>query len=138
MKKKSKKRKKNNKKTGKRCGEPDDEIDEGALLEEEERQYIEIDAEDAIVRAIDGVLVDSDDEEVRMLFYHYTVYSELVPDDIPRFKAIAEFRTSKTVFNAIMKILNKSAKRNTRTKDIKKKQKTTDHCVSTGNVSMFG
>jgi hypothetical protein len=138
MKKQAKKRKKNKKKTGKRCGEPDDEIDEGALLEDQESQYIEIDAGDAIVRAIDGVLVDSDEEEVRMLFYHYTVYSELVPDDIPRFKAIAEFRTSKTVFNTIVRILNKNAKRNTRAKDIGKKQKAANHCVSTGSVSMFG
>ena len=137
MKKQAKKRKKNKKKTGKRCGEPDDEIDEESPLDEQERQYVEIDAEDAIVRAIDGVLVNSDEEEVRMLFYHYTVESELVPDDILRFKAIAEFRTSKTVFNTIVRILNKSAKRTTRAKDIRKKQKTADRCVSTGSVSMF-
>ena len=137
MKKQAKKRKKTQKKKEKRCGEPDDEIDEGSPFEEQESQYIEIDAEDAIVRAIDGVLVDSDDEEVRMLFYHYTVKSELVPDDILRFKAIAEFRTSKTVFNTIMRVLNSRAKLNTRAKDVRKKQKTEDHCVSTGSVSMF-
>lgn len=137
MKKRSKKRKKTRKKKGKRCDAPDDEIDHSALFKEEERQYIEIDAEDAIVRAIDGVLVDSDDEEVRMLFYHYTVESELGPDDILRFKAIAEFRTSKTVFNAIVRVLSSRAKPNPRTKDLRKKQKTTDRCVSTGGVSMF-
>ena len=90
-----------------------------------------MDTEDAIVQAIDGVLVDGDDEEVHMIFYHHKIGGLDVEDDTIRCKAVAEFRVSRKAFSAIVNNFSRSPK------GLIKKQKAMDRSPSRGSVSMF-
>jgi hypothetical protein len=131
MKERPKKRNKIQGRKIKYCCETDDDVDDRPPLDEEEVPDIglEMDTEDAIVQAVDGVLVDGDDEEVRMLFYHHKIGGLDVEDDTIRCKAVAEFRTSRKVFNMIVENFNRGGK------VLKKQKKTIDR--SSSRVAMF-
>lgn len=131
MNEKSRKRNKNQAKEIKCCCEIDDEEDNRPPLDEGDVPDIglEMDTEDAIVQAIDGVLVDGDDEEVRMLFYHHKIGGLDLEDDTIRCKAVAEFRMSRKAFNMIVENFNR------RGKVLKKQKKTIDR--SSSRVAMF-
>ena len=66
--------------------EPDDDID---------FEIGEIDMFSATVDAIDGVLVNGDDEVVKLLFYQFMPSEN---DDSDRIRCLTEFRISKSKF----------------------------------------
>jgi hypothetical protein len=133
MKERPKKRNKTQERGLKCCCETDDDVDDRPPLDEEDVPDVdlEMDTEDAIVQAVDGVLVDGDDEEVRMLFYHHKIGGLDLEDDTIRCKAVAEFRVSRKAFSAIANNFSRGAK------GLKKKQKAMDRSSGRGSVSMF-
>ena len=64
---------------------------------------LELELDDAPVQIIDGVLIKGDEEEVKMLFYHYKPDGIDLDEEKIRCKGIAEFRTSRSTFNEIAK-----------------------------------
>jgi len=72
---------------------------------------LELDIDDAIVQAIDGVLIKSEGEEVKLLFYYYKPDGIDVEEETIRCKGIAEFRTTRSTFKAITKDFNGKLKR---------------------------
>ncbi len=92
------------------CGS--DETHERIDFEEEmdvESVGVEIDTDDTIVSAVDGVLTMVDEEEVRMLFFYA---KPLCNHDMKpiRYKGVAEFRLTPTAFRNILNQLNEVAK----------------------------
>lgn len=92
------------------CGS--DETHERIDFEEEmdvESVGVEIDTDDTIVSAVDGVLTMVDEEEVRMLFFYA---KPLCNHDMKpiRYKGVAEFRLTPTAFRNILNQLNEAAK----------------------------
>jgi hypothetical protein len=72
---------------------------------------IELDMEEIVVLPIDGVVIEGDEEEVKLLFYYYKPDRNNGEDDVIRCKCIAEFRASRSHFISIMKSLrNKEQK----------------------------
>ena len=67
---------------------------------------IELEAEDAIVQVVDGVLIGGDDEEVKMMFYYIKPGGNALEDDRIQCRGVAEFRTSKAKFLEIAKYIN--------------------------------
>jgi len=67
---------------------------------------LDLDIDDAIVQIIDGVLIEGDNEEIKLLFYHYKPDRFNEDDETIRCKGIAEFRTSRSTFNEIVKDFN--------------------------------
>jgi len=67
---------------------------------------LELEIDDAIVQAIDGVLIKADEEEIKLLFYYYKPDGIDIEDEIIYCKGIAEFRISKKNFYTIVKNLN--------------------------------
>jgi len=64
---------------------PEREIDEVEIT---------LDFEDAIVQPVDGVIIQGDDEEIKLLFFYLKSESNHDEDDIARCKCVAEFRMS--------------------------------------------
>ncbi|RKX48291.1 MAG: hypothetical protein DRP25_07620 [Thermotoga sp.] len=92
------------------CGS--DETHERIDLEEEmdvESVGVEIDTDDTIVSAVDGVLTMVDEEEVRMLFFYARPLCNHDRKPI-RYKGVAEFRLTPTAFKNILNQLNEAAK----------------------------
>ena len=69
---------------------------------------LDVDLEKVIVQAIDGVVIGGDDEEVKMLFYHYKPDAVDIDDETIRCQGIAEFRISRSGFFSIAKNINLS------------------------------
>ena len=67
---------------------------------------ITIDLEDAIVQPVDGVIVQGDDEEIKLQFFYVKPDSNHDEDGIPRCKCVAEFRVSRSGFMDISRDIN--------------------------------
>lgn len=92
------------------CGS--DETHERIDFEEEmdvESVGVEIDTDDTIVSAVDGVLTMVDEEEIRMLFFYARPLCNHDRKTI-RYKGVAEFRLTPTAFRNILNQLNEAAK----------------------------
>jgi len=79
---------------------PEREIDDA------ESKEITLDFEDAIVQPADGVIVQGDDEEIKLLFFYLKPESNHDEDGIPRCKCVAEFRVSRSRFMDISRDIN--------------------------------
>ena len=84
---------------------------------------LDLDIGEAIVQAIDGVLIKANDEEVRLLFYYHKPDGIDVEDEVIYCKGVAEFRFSKKNFYGILKNLNGNLN-----KLIKNQKKIDDYC----------
>ncbi len=70
----------------------------------------DVDIKDTIVQAIDGVIIEGDDDEIRLLFFYYKPDMISEEDGAIRCKCIAEFRVSRSNFIPIAKDLYKKAR----------------------------
>jgi len=75
-------------------------------FDEAESKEIAVDFEDAIVQPVDGVVIQGDDGEIKLLFFHVKSDSNHDEDDIPRCKCVAEFRVSRSKFMDISRDIN--------------------------------
>ncbi len=75
-------------------------------FDEVERKEIAVDFEDAIVQPVDGVIVQGDDEEIKLQFFYVKPDSNHDEDGIPRCKCVAEFRVSRSRFMDISRDIN--------------------------------
>ena len=68
----------------------------------EDEEYVlcdlDLDTEEAIVQAVDGVIINGDDDEVKLLFYYIKPSNNGETADIIKGKCVAEFRVSRTKF----------------------------------------
>ena len=75
-------------------------------FDEVESKEIAVDFEDAIVQSVDGVIVQGDDEEIKLLFFYVKPESDHDEDNIQRCKCVAEFRVSRSRFMDIARDIN--------------------------------
>ena len=75
-------------------------------FDEAESKGITLDFEDAIVQPVDGVIVQGDDEEIKLLFFYLKPESNHDEDVVPRCKCVAEFRVSRSRFMDISRDIN--------------------------------
>ena len=75
-------------------------------FDEVESKGITLDFEDAIVQPVDGVIVQGDDEEIKLLFFYVKPESNHDEDGVPRCKCVAEFRVSRSRFIDISRDIN--------------------------------
>ena len=80
---------------------PEREIDEVEIT---------LDFEDAIVQPVDGVIVQGDDEGIKLLFFYVKPESNHDEDGIARCKCVAEFRVSRSKFMDISRDINVKVK----------------------------
>lgn len=92
---------------------------------------LDLDIKDAIVEPIDGVLIKSTDDEIRLLFYYHKPDGMDVEEEVIKCKGVAEFRTSKNTFKEIVKDVNEKYKL------INKNQKKIDDYFSQEKLPMF-
>jgi len=67
---------------------------------------IAVDFEDALVQPVDGVVIQGDDEEIKLQFFYVKPESNNEEDGIPRCKCVAEFRVSRSRFIDISRDIN--------------------------------
>lgn len=70
-----------------------------------ENKY-EFEAKDAFVQSIDGVFLEGDDEEIKLLFFYFNPTVTPLEDELVQCKCVAEFRASRTRFLEIVKNIN--------------------------------
>ena len=75
-------------------------------FDEVKSKEITLDFEDAIVQPVDGVIVQGDDEEMKLLFFYVKPESNHDEDGIPRCKCVAEFRVFRSRFIDISRDIN--------------------------------
>jgi len=75
-------------------------------FDEVESKEIAVDFEDAIVQPVDSVIVQGDDEEIKLQFFYVKPDSNHDEDGIPRCKCVAEFRVSRSRFLDIARDIN--------------------------------
>jgi len=75
-------------------------------FDEAESKGITVDFEDAIVQPVDGIIIQGDDEEIKLLFFYVKLESNHDEDSIPRCKCVAEFRVSRSRFMDISRDIN--------------------------------
>ena len=75
-------------------------------FDEAESKGITLDFEDAIVQPVDGVIIQGDDEEIKLLFFYLKPESNHDEDGIARCKCVAEFRVSRSRFMDISRDIN--------------------------------
>ena len=80
---------------------PEREIDEVEIT---------LDFEDAIVQPVDGVIVQGDNEEIKLLFFYVKPDSNHDKDGIARCECVAEFRVSRSKFMDISRDINVKVK----------------------------
>lgn len=71
---------------------------------------LEIDACEAIVSPVDGVIIEGDDEEIKLLFYHFKPKGIDVEGEIIRCKCVVEFRISRHKFLPVAKHISEKAR----------------------------
>ena len=71
---------------------------------------LELDVDDAVVDVVDGVVIEGDDEEVRLLFYHHKPNGIDLKDEVVRCKCVSEFRISRSSFLPMTMNFNRKAK----------------------------
>ena len=59
-----------------------------------ESKEITLDFEDDIVQSVEDIIIQGDDEEIKLLFFHLKPESNHDKDDIARCKCVEEFRMS--------------------------------------------
>lgn len=69
---------------------------------------LELDFNDTLVGTVDGVLINGDNEEVRLLFYHIKPNGVDPEDETIKCKGVAELRISRSRYNTITKDMGKS------------------------------
>ena len=69
---------------------------------------LELDFDDTLVGTVDGVLINGDDEEVKLLFYHIKPNGVDPEDETIKCKGVAELRISRSRYNTIAKDMGKS------------------------------
>ena len=79
---------------------------------------LDLDIDETIVQAIDGVLFKAEDDEVKLLFYYWKPDGVDVEEEVIKCKGFAEFRMSPTNFKQIVKYLNKKYDKIKRNKKI--------------------
>jgi len=89
------------------CKEKTNDIPLGPEMENPDFD-LEIDFSDTIVDTIDGVLINGDDEEVRLLFYLIKPDGIDTNDETIKCKGIAEFRIPKSRYKSITKDMLKN------------------------------
>ena len=72
-------------------------------FDEVESKEIAVDFEDAVVQSIDGVIVQGDNEEIKLLFFYLKPESNHDEDGVARCKCVAEFRVSRSRFMDILR-----------------------------------
>jgi hypothetical protein len=75
-------------------------------FDEAESKGVTLDFEDAIVQPVDSVIVQGDDEEIKLLFFYLKPDSNHDEDGIPRCKCVAEFRVPHSRFMDISRNIN--------------------------------
>ncbi|MBN1860394.1 MAG: hypothetical protein JW840_02910 [Candidatus Thermoplasmatota archaeon] len=65
-----------------------------------------LDMENTLVRPVDGVVIDGNDEEIKLYFYYYKPESTVGEDEVVRCKCVAELRTSRSHFISMMSKLH--------------------------------
>ncbi len=75
-------------------------------FDEVESKEITLDFEDAAVQSIDGVIVQGDDEEIKLLFFYLKPESNHDEDGIARCRCVAKFRVSSSKFMDISRGIN--------------------------------
>ncbi len=75
-------------------------------FDEIESKEITLDFEGAIVQPVDGVIVQCDDEGIKLLFFYVKPDSNHNEDGIPLCKCVAEFRVSRSRFMDISRDIN--------------------------------
>ncbi len=78
--------------------------------DEVESKEITLDFEDAIVQPIDGVIIQGDEEEIKLLFFYIKPDSNHSEDGVARCKCVAEFRVSRSRFMDISRDINVKVK----------------------------
>ena len=71
---------------------------------------ITLDFENAIVQPVDGVIIQGDDEEIKLLFFYVKPESNHDEDGIAQCKCVAEFRVSRSRFMNISRDMNEKVK----------------------------
>jgi len=71
---------------------------------------LELDVNDAVVDVIDGVVIEGDDEEIRLLFYHHKPNGIDLKDEVIRCKCVSELRITRSSFLPMTMNLNRMAK----------------------------
>ena len=71
---------------------------------------LELDVDDAVVDVVDGVVIEGDDEEVRLLFYHHKPNGIDLKDEVIRCKCVSELRITRSSFLPMTMNLNRMAK----------------------------
>ena len=88
---------------------------------EEEYVDLELDTDDAIVYSADGVLINENSEEIRLLFFYFKPLSNSKEkSDKLRCKGIVEFRMTPSRFKAVVEQLNEEWERLSQYKNSKK------------------
>jgi len=115
------------------CCECEEESENIPPLSEEELPDfdLDMDVDEAVVRVIDGVVIEGDTEEIRMLFYHHKPDPLDVTNNMIRCKAVAELRSSCKTFNKIAKDFGRL------NNGLKKRKKTVEQCSNRDRVPMF-
>ncbi|GAF81001.1 unnamed protein product [marine sediment metagenome] len=75
-------------------------------FDEVESKEIALDFEDAIVQAVDGVIVQGNNEEMKLLFFYLKPESNHDENSITWFKCVAEFRMFCSRFLDISRDIN--------------------------------
>ena len=88
---------------------------------------LELDVNDAVVDVVDGVVIEGDDEEVRLLFYHHKPNGIDLKEEVVRCKCVSELRISRSSFLPMTMNFNRKAKslltRQTKIPDFDNQQK---------------
>jgi hypothetical protein len=79
---------------------------------------ITLDFEDAIVQPVDGVIIQGDDEEIKLLFFYVKPESNHDEDGVARCRCVAEFRVSRSRFMNISRDINIKVRDIQRGKDV--------------------
>ena len=75
-------------------------------FDEVESKGITVDFENAVVQSVDGVVIQGDDEEIKLLFFYVKPDSNHDEDGVARCKCVAEFRMSCSKFMDISRDIN--------------------------------
>ena len=79
-------------------------------FEEDEKEKIELDVDDVLVRPIDGVIIGGDEEEIKLLFFYLKPESYYEEEETTQCRCVVELRMSSSKFLNISRELNERAK----------------------------
>ena len=79
-------------------------------FEEDEKEKIELDVDDVLVRPIDGVIIGGDEEEIKLLFFYLKPESYYEDEETTQCRCVVELRMSSSKFLNISRELNERVK----------------------------